>query len=454
MTNSWNTLFLGGCKVDYQGRKFMLMFIENVNTKENLQLLISSTGGRPATVNIDAVAHSSHFHQEVIVPAGQGETVAIPKELQASGVATESKGIYISASEDVVVLGFSKEGGSCGGFKVMPIDALGYNYYAMSWWPDVATKNFGEIGVVATEDQTVVRFIILHSKGVRFMFNSEEYNEDRPLEVTLDKGETFQLQNFDFSDITGTKIEANKRVAVFSGMIQTDIGGGDVDHIVEQMPPLHSWGKSFGVVPFPEQNSGYRVKVVSGADDVIVYVNGQRYNINSAGGFFDHVCAQYIGITANKPIMVAQFVESQSGIKSGAPSMVLVPPVEQYKNNYVFSVPDGTDYQAYVLLVSRSGQTDRLMVDGIGISASWQEVPDSSPALVGVQLPLTAGLHVAAHEDSAVTFGVVIYGYGNHGCAFTYHAGMCLTDIRSVSIDCCCCWLFMQKRLNYNTGFQ
>ena len=121
-------LFVSGrCKVDYQGRKFVLMYIENADSSENLMLFISSTGGRPATVNIDAPAHSSKFHKTVNIPSGQTRTVDIPKELQASGVSVEGKGIYVRASEDVVVLGFSKHSGSCGSFKVMPEDALGYN---------------------------------------------------------------------------------------------------------------------------------------------------------------------------------------------------------------------------------------------------------------------------------------------------------------------------------------
>ena len=408
------------------------MYVENADTSENLMLFISSTGGRPATVNIDAPAHSSKFHKTVNIPFGQTQTVDIPKELQASGVSVEGKGIYVSASEDVVMLGFSKHSGSCGGFKVMPKDALGYNYYAMASWPDTGDKNVGEIGIVASEDQTRVRITILRSKGVSFTYNGDQYNENKPLDITLNKHETFQLQNVEYSDITGTKIEANKRVAVFSGMLQTNVVGEDVDHTVEQMPAVHSWGKSFGIVPFPDQTSGYRVKIVAAFAKTTVYVNGKDYNIHDAGDWIEDSFSQNVGITANKSIMVAQLVESQSSQQSGAPSMVMVPPTEQYKNNYVFSVPSGTNYHAYVLLVAPQGQTGRLMLDGVAISGTWVEVPDSSPALVGVQLPLTAGRHVVMHEDS-VRFGAVVYGYGSAGCAFTYHAGMCLTDISAVS---------------------
>ena len=409
----------------------MLMFMENVDNTEDMQLFIASVGGHSASV----VLESELFRTEVNVLSGQMKTVSILKELQASGVGIERKGIRISASEDIVVLGFNKQDESCGGFKVMPIDALGYNYYAMSWWPNSGDKNFGEIGVVATEDQTTVRFIVQRSKGVKFTYDGSEYNEDRPLEVMLNKYQTFQLQNVRFADITGTKIAADKLVAVFSGMLQTDIRSGRVDHVVEQMPPLHSWGKSFGVVPFPDHDSGYFIKVVASAADTTVHVNGETRRINTAGGFIEYGSSEYIGITADKPVMVAQFVQGDSGQESGAPSMVMIPPVEQYKNNYVFSVPDGADLRSYVLLVAEQGHTSHLMVDGLAVSGSWIDIPGSSPALVGVQLPMSAGLHVAAHEDSGVRFGSVVYGYGSSTCAFTYQAGMCLADIRNVSMN-------------------
>ena len=306
-------------------------------------------------------------------------------------------------------------------------------YYAVNWWPDTGDKNFAEIGIVASEDQTRVRITILRSKGVSFTYNGDQYNEYKPLDIRLDKHETFQLQNVEYSDITGTKIEANKRVAVFIGMLQTNVGGGDVDHTVEQMPAVHSWGKSFGIVPFPDQTSGYRVKIVAAFAKTTVYINGKNYNILDAGDWIVDSCSQYVGITANKAIMVAQWVESQSSQQSGAPSMVMVAPTEQYKNNYVFSVPPGTNYHVYVLLVAPRGQTGRLMLDGVAISGTWVEVPDSSPALVGIQLPLTPGRHVVVHEDSSVLFGAIVYGYGSAGCAFAYPAGMCLTDISAVS---------------------
>ena len=172
------------------------------------------------------------------------------------------------------------------GSQVMPLAALGFNYYAMSWWASVALQNTGEIAVVATADDTLVRFRILASKGIHDTYNGVPYDSDRPLTVRLDKHQTFQLQDVHHHDITGTKIEADKPVAVFSGLVQSNIGGGSsVDHVVDQLAPLHSWGTRFGVVPFPSQTSGYYVKVVALAADTRFTMNGRSYRIALAGDF-------------------------------------------------------------------------------------------------------------------------------------------------------------------------
>ena len=402
----------------------MLMFPDTVDSSI-LQLIIAPLGDYPATVTIDSPSAIT-FSKQLTIPPRESKTVSVRGEMQASGIGGERKGIHISSTADIEVLAFSGRRGSCGGFNVIPVDALGFNYYAMAWWPEGFANNLGEIGVVATEDQTRVRFLIQPSKGVSFSYDGRVYDENAtPLEVMLDKYETFQLQNLDSADITGTKIEADKRVAVFSGMKQTNIGDGRLDHIVEQMTPLHAWGRTFGVVPFPEQPSGYRVKVVGSAADTTVYINGQRHDIRRAGGFVaTHLgSSSFVAVTANKPVLVAQFVESPNNDQQGAPSMVLIPPVEQFKHSYRSLLPTGpSSYKTYLQSVAVKGNSSLL--------ASWTDIPNTSPSLVGLNQHVTSGGRLFLHKD--VLFGGYVYGAGDAGCGFAYQLGACLADIREV----------------------
>ena len=328
------------------------------------------------------------------------------------------------------------------GSQVMPVDALGFNYYAMSWWASRADKRYGQIGVTATEDGTRVRIVVLRKKNVKFTYAGVVYDENQPLVVTLDKHETFQVQDVHFDDITGTKIEADKPVAVFSGHVQSNVGGGSVDHVVDQMAPLHSWGTRFGVVPFPGQTSDYRIKFIALAADTAVRVSrrNEAFDISRPGDSKTVTvgAAEYLSVTASKPLLLAQYVPGRQAGDGGAPSVVLVPPLEQFKSSYTFSVPTGAALTSYVMVVVLQTGAGFLQLDGRVLSTSWTSLPETVPVLVGTAVVVGGGAHTVAVAPGggAVTFGAYVYGHADDDvCAYAYQAGMCLADIRNVSGD-------------------
>ena len=77
--------------------------------------------------------------------------------------------------------------------------------------------------------------------------------------VSLNKGEVYQVQSLNQNnltgqgDLTGSYIKSNKPVAVYSGNFSTTIPAEDgmsgYDHLFEQMPPLHTWGREYYTVP-------------------------------------------------------------------------------------------------------------------------------------------------------------------------------------------------------------
>ena len=406
------------------------MFPDTVDSSD-LKLYIIAQGNHPATVTINSPLLNDTFYQDFTIRAAEPRTVTVPGALQASGIQRERKGIYISATEDIEVLAFSGVTGSCGAFNVIPVDALGYNYHAMAWWP-ARMDNLGQIGVVATEDNTRVQFNILPSKGVNFKYKGRTYNENTdPLVVMLNKYETIQLQNLEGSDITGTKIQADKKVAVFSGMKQTNVGEGNVDYVVEQMTPIHAWGQNFGVFPYPDLKSGYHIKVVSSAADTVVYVDGSEHPIHEAGGFFEvsFPSPSPIAVNATKPVMVALFEDSVSGDDVGAPSMVLVTPVEQFrKSEYTYSLPRGSSVRTFVQMVTIKHSLEN--------TRKYTDIPHSDPPLVGITDDIVSGSVINIID---AVYGGYIHGEGTRGCSIAYQLGACLTDIRKVSRNVASC---------------
>ena len=427
--------FAARCTLNYQGKEFVLMFTENIATTDDLTLFISSSSSSEAIVTIETPEFATKLSKTIILHARETKIVTLPKELQSSGTALEKKGVYVRSTDDIVVYGVNSQRGSCGAFNVMPVIALGYNYFTMSWWPDTGDKRYGQIGIVAAEDSGV-RVVIPRSKGIVFTYNGVRYDENKPMEFQLKKFETLQIQNLEYADISGTKIEADHKVAVFSGVLSTNIGSGNADHVVEQMIPIHAAGKTFGLVPFPSQVTGYRVRVMSVLPDTTLNIGGRTKHISSAGQYIDQSMRsdEPLGISSDKPVMVAQFSESQAAGTPGGPSMVLIPPTEQYRNDYTFTVPmpDTVYNSSYLLLVIEAGQENQLIMDGDHVLGRRMEIAETSPHLVGFITRVLAGRHHIYHQFSEVKFGLYLYGTARGTCAFSFVAGMCLEDIRQV----------------------
>ena len=415
------------------------MFTENIVATEDLKLFVSSPSNSEVIVTIETPAYGTYVTRTIVLRPRQTEVVTLPGELQASGTGMENKGIYVRSSDDIVMYGVNAQQGSCGTFAVIPVAALGNNYLAMSWWPNSGDKAYGQIGIVAAEDNVQIQVTIPRSKGVVLTYNGVDYDENKPLELTLNKHQTIQLQNRLFADISGMKVEADHKVAVFSGVVSTNVGSGNRDHIVEQMTPLHAAGITFGVVPFPGESNGYRIRVMSVQDDTTVIIDGSMRTLGTAGQYTDLQSDQSVAITADKPVVVAQFSESQAAGKVGAPSMTLVPPMEQYMNSYTFSLPTPNNIynSSYILLVIAADEQNQLIMDGDYVGGQRLTIAGSTPSLVGITAGVSGGHHQIYHQNSEVKFGLFLHGTARGTCAFSLVAGMCLKDLTQVRMTSC-----------------
>ena len=113
------------------------------------------------------------------------------------------------------------------------------------------------------------------------------------------------------SDLSGTKIIANKPVSVFSGHRGAYVPYGNYGYMIEQIPLTTSWGTTYYVAPLSTRNF-YSIKVLAAHDNtnVTMYCNGtaQSYSLNEKGHTtrnFDN--QEYCAIHANKEVLVAQF---------------------------------------------------------------------------------------------------------------------------------------------------
>lgn len=81
-------------------------------------------------------------------------------------------------------------------------------------------------------------------------------------------------------DLTGTHIKSTKKIGVYSGNVRAYVlPKKSWDHLAEQLPPVHSWGKKFAIVPTPMRtNTGDTIRFISAKA-------GTEVKLECSGGF-------------------------------------------------------------------------------------------------------------------------------------------------------------------------
>ncbi|MFM8438364.1 MAG: IgGFc-binding protein, partial [Candidatus Kapaibacterium sp.] len=152
------------------------------------------------------------------------------------------------SDEDVTVYAMSQALTTSDAFLVLPTDALGNQYYVMSYTADPSSQASAgtpsQFAIVATEDST----------EVRIETDEPIYRYGRvPGVVRLNKGDVYLVQSQvgdsrRLVDLTGTYVESTKPIALFSGHQRATIPIEDDrrssrDCLIEQMTPISTWGR-------------------------------------------------------------------------------------------------------------------------------------------------------------------------------------------------------------------
>jgi hypothetical protein len=214
-------------------------------------------------------------------------------------------------------------------------------------------------------------------------------------------------------DLTGTLVESDVPVAVFSGheCAFVPLNRFACDHLEEQVPPVSTWGREHVSASVgPDAGDGpNRVRVVASRDGTTVAIDPPQGGTASAaldrGEWIELTVEGVFRITANEPVLVAQYLYGQGfddgtliGERRGDPSLWIVPPVEQYRSDYAVSLP-----RSYLPLVN--GALFLLVVRPIGSAIAFDGAPwDVSVAgstgewEVGV-VQVESGIHRLVSED-------------------------------------------------------
>ncbi|MBX5482976.1 MAG: IgGFc-binding protein [Myxococcaceae bacterium] len=289
------------------------------------------------------------------------------------------------------------------------------------------------------------------------------------------------------NDLTGSVIESidsngqpdpTKPIAVFGGAACAIMpnSAAACDHVEEQIFPFAAWGKQFvakkshpvrltsNTGPFASfaQMSPDYYKVVAScppsqcpngtlvtidpplsASDVMQpnrCLSGtlQSNTCRLAGGSYMefHSKSDFV-VTADQPIAVAQIFAGQDATSGGAfqgdPSLILLPPVEQWRSEYTVQSAPGLNDNFLAISID-STRVDSVSVDGVPIPmASFQQVGTTN--FFTVNKDVSVGVHTISVTPKSGQVqlpgaGVVVYGYDQY-VSYGYTGGLDLGAIVS-----------------------
>ena len=293
--------------------------------------------------------------------------------------------------------------------------------YAVLGWPqtiavtDDPNTNFNSnlrsfLTLVGTRAGTRVR--VLPTARVIGGGGIPETEAGGEIELTLDPFDVANLETDDFNaDFTGTIVYADAPVVAFTGNEASDAPFFSelkrrqccADHLEEQLDHVRTAGQRFvatvspnraraikaagGAVGVDTQTEYFRVIATTARGaNIVTTLEGRQasFSLAGLGDFADLSSTQHFLLDSDQPVMLAAISPSQeeanlpNDLPGGDPSLVIVPPIEQFRENYVFLTPDKYlfDFVRIIAtpdttiamdgrLVSENPDCERLPADGL-----------------------------------------------------------------------------------------
>jgi len=398
---------------DNRGTDFWIGFPQNNVGTAKLTLFIASDVDGKATIEISGLS----YKEEVNFIEGTLSSIQIPVDAQKTlHDKVAQLGVHVTASAPITLYGLSQEQYTTDAFLALPTPNLGQEYFAISYSESAVGSQFM---VVGTENDTSVEIIPKSKSGVR--------EAGQSFVITLQQGETYRVVADDVSgDLTGSQIRSDKPVAVLSGHVCTQVPAGRsaCDFIVEQIPPISSWGKQFITVPLASRKYGDTFRVVAADDETPIYINNSHIITLQKGQYYEFILTKPSLIESDKPILLAQYSNGGGFDNVTAdPFMMLVTPAGQYLSHYIVSTPAEGISKNYVNIVIPASSRDSLKLDGKAVVGTFSTLEGTRYQTAQIEVEL--GQHTI---EANAPFGAYIYGFDDWD-SYGYPAGTALRNL-------------------------
>ncbi|HVY27431.1 MAG TPA: IgGFc-binding protein [Polyangiaceae bacterium] len=194
------------------------------------------------------------------------------------------------------------------------------------------------------------------------------------LTLTLNPFDVANLETDDFNaDFTGSIVSADAAVVAFSGSEASDAPFFKTlsdrqccaDHLEEQLDHVRTAGQRFVATVSPNRAKALKAagaeigvqdqteyfRVVATSDrgaHVTTTLDGKQHQVtlSGLGDFANLASTHHFMLESDAPVALSSVSPSQEDanipnqLPGGDPSLVIIPPIEQFRNNYVFLTPD------------------------------------------------------------------------------------------------------------------
>jgi hypothetical protein len=435
-------------------------------------VVLSNPGSQPADIVIEQndapVGMPAMITQtkQITVQVGQVATVTMPtREVDGSlmgknegaGTVLSSRAYRITSSSPIVAyqLNALAETFSNDASLLIPKNGLGKVHRVLAYptGNPVSVLNSpvsrAYITVVGVESGTTVT--IKTTTPTKDGMGFPALAKDGVMTVTLAPFDVMNLESDGVpGDFAGSTVVADKPIVVFTGTelsgapndtpgIPHPPGGGGtccLDHLEEQLFPVESYGKKFAIPHSAIRSTTTYVepdviRIMGVAAPAMVKTNlappNDSFMIQPGEVKETWTQADFV-LEASEPVAVGQILVSQEqldGALTGDPSLTIFPAIDQFRRNYLFSVPTSWDSN-YVAIAMPKGAM--ITIDGMPAPASCASRPMGNIGgsdWVSLTCALTAGPHAMAGDKP---FGITAYGYGRAG-SYAFVGGANVTKI-------------------------
>jgi gliding motility-associated-like protein len=416
---------LKGLAQSNEGNLFWTTFMPHVDVSTNTKvIMITSRFNTSGQVTIDGIGYSSTFN----VKAFEVTLVTMPQSSQLSTVnKVDNLGIKIETKLPCAVYIHQYARRRSEASIVLPVNVLGTEYYVMSHF-GLSRNNTAynsQFSFIASEDNTNIDVTLSANAAGGKMAGSN-------FSVNLNRGQTYLMEAANTNlDLTGTSINSDKPIAVFSGNPWTEVprGCGTFDNLIEQMYPVATWGNEF--IGAPSANVKFDTyRVLASEDSTLIKVGVNNFLLNK-GEYKQYDVSGPSFITANKPIQVAQFLIGSecSGYRIGDPSMLLLNPIEQNIDTVILYNSSLQNIEEnYINIVLFTDDVPLTKVDNLpllGQVFASGKVPGTPYSFY--TLKVNEGSHIITTTGCGVIASA--YGYGQAE-SYAYAGGARFKDLR------------------------